>query len=355
MVSFIISLDTSFSMADNFFQLFLNEPFVKDSEVIVVVDGCHNIHIHNLLSQLLKKHENLKVFFNEKQGYSVANNFGVKMSSGNFLFFINSDVFASSDCFKKILDALKDGIAECVQPLLLYPQTNMVQCAGTFFGPYFKDHLFDGNRADAPIVKKSGYRQALTSALYAMPKDVFWEYNGFDEFYFNKLESFELSYKLTLHKQRCYYLADAIAYHSRGAGRGQYNFDFRQQEAYFWSRFGNSVVADITFYLNQQITPEMQQHSYHALILNQIRTWPKILEKVNLSFSCINEKTIYSTTHINLFDTLSNSYLYDVMPIAFVVSNINQLRGNKYWFQIRNNPNDIIIDNYANLISITEL
>lgn len=355
MVSFIISIDTSFPMASNFFELFLNDPFVNENEVIVIVDGCNNIKIHTMLQKLSAQNANLKVFFKEKLGYGAANNFGVKMSAGKYLFFINSDIFTSSSCYEKMLEALKNGAAECVQPLLLYPQTNTVQCAGTFFGPYFKAHLFEGNSPHAPVVKKNGYRQALTSALYAMPRDVFEEYGGFDEFYFNKLESFELSYKLTLNKQRCLYLADAVAYHSCGAGRGQYNLDYFQQEAYFWSRFGSTVSPDLCAYLTQQITSSMQTQSYYAIILNQIRSWPQLLKKLPLNFSHIHESPLVTHTKINLLDTLPNSFLTDPLPLAFVVSNISQLRANKYWIELRNNPYDIVIDNCANLLLASEL
>ncbi len=342
-------------MTNNFFEMFLKEQFVKSSEIIVVVDGCDNIRVHSLLQTLASQNPNLSVFFKDKMGYGIANNFGVKMSSGDYLFFINSDIFASSVCYRKMLNVLENKQAECVQPLLLYPQTNTVQCAGTFFGPYFKDHLFDGNKSNAKIVLESGYRQALTSALYAMPRDVFDEYGGFDEFYFNKLESFELSYKITLNKQRCLYLSEAIAYHSRGAGRGQYSFNFSQQEAYFWSRFGSKVVPDIHLYLSKQITNEMKNHSYYVIILNQIRSWPQILNKLPLNYTHVYENNLLPISNINLFDNLPSSFLSNPIPMAFIVPNIRHIRSNKYWMELRGNPNDIVIDNFANLISVSEL
>lgn len=42
MVSFIISVDTTYEMADNFFELFFSHKFVKQSEIVVVVDGNYN-------------------------------------------------------------------------------------------------------------------------------------------------------------------------------------------------------------------------------------------------------------------------------------------------------------------------
>lgn len=45
MVSFIISIDTSFAMSNNFFSLFLSEDFVKESEIVVILDGISNIKL----------------------------------------------------------------------------------------------------------------------------------------------------------------------------------------------------------------------------------------------------------------------------------------------------------------------
>lgn len=84
------------------------------------------------------------MIYSSKIGYGKANNLGVKHSTGEYLFFINTDIFIEDGCFEKMLAVLNGGIADCVQPLLIYPQSNLVQCAGTFFGPYFKDHLLMG-------------------------------------------------------------------------------------------------------------------------------------------------------------------------------------------------------------------
>lgn len=352
MVSFIISLDTTYEMADNFFNTFLADSFVKNSEVIVVVDGNYNLKIQNLLHQLKIKNSNMKIFFIEKSGYGKANNFGVKNSTGEYLFFINSDIFAEKGCFEKMYATLQTGVADCVQPLLLYPQNNLVQCAGTFFGPYFKEHLFDGNKADADIVQQDGPRQALTSALYAMKRSTFEELGGFDEFYYNKLESFELSYKIYLSGKTCWYLSSAKAWHSRGAGRNLYSFNFKQQEAYFWSRYGNNITPDIHTYINQQMYPEMEKISYYTIMMSQIRSWKTILEQTNLKCSSYIEMPWIGPDTFNLWNIFPNTLLNMPEPLLLIVENIKYLRNNKYWFQVRNNSNDIAIDRYANLVKI---
>jgi glycosyltransferase involved in cell wall biosynthesis len=341
-------------MVENFFHLFLRDEFVRSSEVIVIVDGYLNVQIHKYLLDLSKEHRNIVVKFEKKMGYGKANNIGVSMATGEFIFFINCDVFADEGCFKTMLNFLIRGVADCIQPLLIYPQTNLVQCAGTFFGQYFKDHLFDGNYVDAPIVQRDGKRQALTSALYAMKKHTFLELNGFDEFYYNKLESFELSYKLSLRGLVCWYTAKARAWHSRGGGRDLYTFDFRQQEAYFWSRFGKSIRPDIADYLLAQIKPSMGNKTYYAIVLSQIRSWRKIFAMLPFNLNEYVEMPWVAPGALNLWHIFPSTVMRYPGPLVLAVENIRNLGPNKYWFQLRNNPEDIVVDAYANLVNISE-
>ncbi len=352
MNSFIISVDSSFEMTNNFFEQFLAEPYVQQSEVITIVDGSDSYLLREYLKRLESKYDNLQVYFQSKVGYGIANNIAVEKAHGSVLFFINTDVFADSKCFSAIETAISRNLGDCVQPLLLYPQNNLVQCAGTFFGNYFKDHLFDGNIPSAPIVTQSGLRQALTSALYAMKRETFIRAGGFDPFYFNKLESFELSYKLTLSGKKCYYLAEAHAYHSRGGGRSQFRLDFTQQEAYFWTRYGMTVTPDIHVYLERQLLPEMKNHSYYSLILNQHRDWNSILDKISLTIKEIRAMPWIDHGTLNLFDILPHAFVHNKTPLLLIVNSIKQLRSNKQWFLLRNNPYDIAMDNYANLVFV---
>ena len=354
MVSFIISIDTTYEMADNFFTLFFTHYFVQQSEVVIVVDGNYNLEIRNMLNKLKENTSNVKIIYLPKVGYGQANNVGVQNSSGEYLFFINTDIFAEEGCFEKMYDALHNKIADCVQPLLIYPQSNLVQSAGTFFGPYFKDHLFDGNKMDALIVNKDGPRQALTSALYAMKRTVFDQFNGFDEFYYNKLEGFELSYKIYLAGQTCWYLSSARAWHSRGGGRNLYSFDFRQQEAYFWARYGSNIKPDIADFINKQLEASMLDLRYYAVMMSQIRSWTSILQETELQCSNIVEMPWVGPNAFNLWNIFPSYLLKCPEPLLLIVENIKYLRGNKYWFEVRDNRSDLAVDRFANLVNIYE-
>jgi len=357
MISFIVSVDSSFEMTNNFFEHFLKDSFALDSEIIVITDAISNIKIITYLNSLKKKYGQIRLIKEtKKSGYGKVNNIAVSYAKGKYLFFINVDVFAQKRCFDNMLSCLEIQKVDCVQPLLIWPQNNLVQCAGTTFGPYFKNHLFAGNKIDAEIVNIPGERQALTSALYAMKKETFDSYGGFDEFYFNKLESFELSYKIFLNKGKLYYLPSAKAYHSQGAARNQYYFDFYQQSAYFWTRFGHDVMLnyDLHNYLNSQIKDEFRDRIFHGISFSHIRSWPDILKKVNLKFRDYSEFPWFDPKKLNLYDILPN-YIHKLnIPIAFMVENIRNLENNKIWFETRQ-QNDLVLDTYGNLVEAKNL
>lgn len=355
-VSFIISVDSSFEMLSNFFESFLRNDFVKESEIIVVNDCSCNISILNYLNQIKLQNTNVVIINLEtKSGYGISNNIGVDNSTNDYLFFINTDVFAQDECFPKMYKCLQDGYADCVQPLLIWPQNMRIQCAGSFFGPYYKNHLFAGRKPDTIDFQKIPQnRQALTSALYAMKKETFYKYGHFDEFYYNKLESFELSYKLTLNNKKCICLTDAIAYHSQGAGRGQYYFDFYQQEARFWTNFGNKITPDIVEYYKMQIDDCMYSEVYSVIAITQTRSVKELISSTGLRICSYNEINGINPNRINLYDLLPYTIHRLGISVIFYVENITNLLGNIRWFESRK-CRDIAMDTYGNLLYVNQI
>ena len=352
-VSFIISIDSSFEMTNNFFEHLLQDDFAKKSEIVVVLDAITNCNTIKYLKKIASLNTNIKLHFLDKKiGYGKANNYAVKQSQNNILYFINTDVFAEKDCFPKMYNALMQKNVACVQPLLIWPQNNRTQCAGSTFGPYYKKHLFAGRALDSiDLVNYPQDRPALTSALYAMRKEDFFEQGMFDEFYFNKLESFELSLKLYLSGKRCLCIHNAIAYHSQGTGRNQYYFDFYQQEAYFWTKMGAQFRSDIHNHYKRQLTNAMKEHTYYVLSICHVRTVKESLEELGISYLDFYELNGLSPNNINLYELLPYSLHQLDIPLLFFVENIMDLTKNKRWFETRKcvTP-DLVIDTYGNLL-----
>lgn len=356
MVSFIISVDNSYELMDNFIYHFFKSNFVIDNQSVFVIDANYDLRIHKLLKDAQKKYSNIKIIFSDtKLGYGRANNLAVSKCDGEYLFFINTDVFAENDCFEKMFDILKNNRADCVQPLLIWPQNKLVQCAGSTFGPYFKNHLYAGRRADHPCVLKSGPRQALTSALYAMKKTTFYDMGQFDAFYYNKLESFELSLKISIAGGLCWYASEAKAYHAQGCSRNMYSFDFRQQEARFWCYFGDKYIIDINEYFNKQILPPMLGKQYDVICFSQVQSWKSILEQLPLKYQGYYDYQGIDANKINLIDLVPSYILYANNPLIFLVDNINDLKKNKLYIQQSKQTGNIVLDTYGNLVDFDEL
>ena len=70
------------------------------------------------------------------------------------LIFINTDIFPVGDCIDNILYMLNSNekIA-AVQPMLLYPQTNLVQSTGHVFSEFKSGQLFAYRSPKSEIVK----------------------------------------------------------------------------------------------------------------------------------------------------------------------------------------------------------
>lgn len=356
-ISFIISVDSSFEMTNNFFEHLLQDEFAKKSEIIVVLDAITNSNIIMYLKNIAVSNKNINLhFLDTKSGYGKANNYAVLQSHNDILYFINTDVFADKDCFRKMYTALMNPNVACVQPLLIWPQNNRIQCAGSTFGPYYKKHLFAGRSLesiDLSVFPQD--RPALTSALYAMKKEDFFSYGMFDEFYYNKLESFELSLKLSLSGKRCLCIHDAIAYHSQGTGRNQYYFDFYQQEAYFWIKMGEQFKADIHNHYVRQLSEEMLKNTYYVISICQIRTVKETIEKLGIMYLDFYEINGLSPNKINLYELLPFSLHKLEIPLLFFVENIMDLTKNKHWFESRNCKDDLAIDTYGNLLYVKQI
>ena len=86
-VSFIIAIDSSFEMTNNFFEELLKSTFVKESEVVIVNDVVDSVRTLNYLNLIHNKNKNIKLINLEtKTGYGKANNIGVDNSEGKYLF-----------------------------------------------------------------------------------------------------------------------------------------------------------------------------------------------------------------------------------------------------------------------------
>lgn len=355
--SIIVPFDNDFELINNFCENLLQTTEFSDGEVIFVSDGCRDIRTLSYL----RERERTNTFFHlieseQRQGYSITNNVGVRKSKGDYLVFINSDVLPNDGSILKLISVLDtDETIGMVQGLLIYPQNGRVQSTGHLFTEYQNCHVYAGEKSDAPIIKKSGVRQALTTAFCAIRRTDFLMVGMFDELYYNAFEGMEMSLKISQLGKKCFYCAEAIAYHIVGGSRSNIQFNNEIAAHVFWARWNDKVTVDIHTYIRPQIPAIVQSISYFWIQSSSILGWTSVLEKLDISISgSIDLPDRFSKT-IDLYRNLPFASLDFPTPYLFTVDNLSNLQGNKKWISDRNNPRDIVIDSHGLFRYLREL
>lgn len=340
----------------NFFGFLL--PSVKpDDEMIIVCDGCDSIITMNYLESMAKRDSRIHLLkTKEKMGFAKANNLAVSVAVSETLIFINTDVFPVGKCIDNLLNMLNcnEKIA-AVQPLLLYPQTGLVQSTGHVFSELKSGQLFSMRSPADGIVKQSAPRQALTMALCAVKKKVFSLMGGFNEIYYNSHEGMELTLKISLQGYVCMYCAEATAYHCAGVARKKTAFDISRQRAYFYQRWHRYIINDLEKYLSQQINFNMDFDEYIVYNLSSSTDWTRILEELRIN--CAQEIVLEERFEekINLYDCISFTSLNYPGAYLFLCDSFSQIASNKNWIRNRNNNIDLVMDLNGNLLHLHTL
>ena len=356
MVSYIIAMDNTYALMSNFFGFLL--PSVKPhDEIIIVCDGCDGLATMNYLESMAQKESRIQLIRSkEKLDFAKANNLAVNAATSETLIFINTDIFPDSNCIDNMLYMLNyDEKIAAVQPLLLYPQTDLVQSTGHVFSEFKSGQLFAHRNPKSKIIKESAPRQALTMALCAVKKKIFSELGGFNELYYNSHEGMELTLKMSLHGYICMYCAEAVAYHCTGVARQKVSFDISRQRAYFYQQWHSHITNDLERYLSQQMNFNMDFSEYIVYNISSSPDWTRILEDLRINYTQEIVLAERFEEKINLYDCISFTSLYYPGPYLFLCDSFTQIASNTNWICNRNNPSDLVMDLNGNLLHLLTL
>lgn len=103
-VSFIIPTYNRENLIGKTIDSIKNLSGLKDYEIIVIDDNSSDNTIN-----MLKKYPKIRIIKNQvNKGPAVCRNQGILASKGKYLFFIDSDVFLTKDCFEKLYKSLQE-------------------------------------------------------------------------------------------------------------------------------------------------------------------------------------------------------------------------------------------------------
>ena len=168
---------------------------------------------------------------NKNEGFSRANNQGLKMSSGQYILFLNPDTLLPQDCFTKCI-AFMDGHPDAgalgvkmVNGKGIYlkeskrgfpsPAVSFWKLSGItglfprskYFAKYYMGHLSEN---ESRIV------EVLCGAFFFVKKEVIDKTGGFDERFFMYAEDIDLSFRILQAGYNNYYFPGVTITHYKG-------------------------------------------------------------------------------------------------------------------------------------------
>ena len=81
---------------------------LKDIEIIIINDGSPD-NSQQIIDSYAQKYKNIKPYIKENGGLSDARNFGIKKASGEYLAFLDSDDYVTTDMYEKMYEKAKSG------------------------------------------------------------------------------------------------------------------------------------------------------------------------------------------------------------------------------------------------------
>ena len=210
-------------------------------EVLIVDDGSTDGTKEFLLTLPFP----YRVFFNEKnKGYAKNNNYAAREAKGEFICFLNNDVFVQGNWLLPMIEVFQTkkmvGMVGNVQRL-----ANSIKYdhMGVVFAPQANPRHYGQGFLYRPFKGKVKKWSAVTAACCVITLELFEAVGGFDEDYLNGCEDVDLCLKISERGKVNYVVHDSVVFHVKGASDGRKNFNDRNAQILL-DRWKTSIVSN---------------------------------------------------------------------------------------------------------------
>jgi GT2 family glycosyltransferase len=225
-------------------------------EVIVIDNGSDEIATLKIFDAWKRKEpQRFKVFtLDIPFNYSLLNNYGVSVSKGDYLLFLNNDTeIFTSDWIEAMVEQAQRSSVGAVGALLLYPD-NTIQHAGVVLGIQgVAGHGHKNFQISAPgyfsrLLCVSNYA-AVTAACMMSRRDVYDQVNGFDETLKVAFNDVDFCLKIREQGYQNILLPHVVLYHYESKSRGledtpEKQARFRKEIEIMQNRWANLIAND---------------------------------------------------------------------------------------------------------------
>jgi len=263
---------------------------------LIVVDNGSTDETQLFLKQFQTTHDNCEIILNDRNlGFAIGNNQGIKKAKGQYLVFLNNDVFVTSNWLTELINCLKaNPKVGIVGTKLVYPQSRKIQHAGVVFSLKGKPfHIYRNQRSTNRRVNIQKLYDAVTAACMLIRGNVIKELGGFDErFKIGGYEDVDLCLRARLRKYKILYCPKSeMVHYEYGSFRQIERFNEIAKENFkiFMKKWGKLfkyyVDSSLTFYLKLKYQFLSLQFIEFVKNLIPLKLWQKLQKMFYSGFS----------------------------------------------------------------------
>jgi GT2 family glycosyltransferase len=217
-ISVIILMHNNVSMTGRCLQSLALAVAGLDHEVILLDNGSsQDACLLNEFGDAFRRFKLIRS--DENLSFSIGNNHCVNQASGQWLLFLNNDVFLGQDSIDHLIKPMiEDAETAATGGKLLFPGERYVQHAG--ISQMLWDHPSNfgvGARPDDGRILEQRASFALSGAMLCVDRSSFELINGFDERYIWGTEDIDLCLKIRAAGRNTIYCPEAVAVHHESA------------------------------------------------------------------------------------------------------------------------------------------
>lgn len=353
----------------NIFDLFITSLLksIEYSTQIILIDDHSPQNVADKI-KTLSQHSYDKIYIESVRheyncGSSKCINEALSMIKGKIVAIIDSDTIISENWQSVIVDTLHDKEIGGIGAVLLYPQTNGVQCCGITYTLGTGRH-FMLNASPRNLFNHIYEVQSSIFAFFVTTIDVIRKTGMLDTCFFNGYE--DIDYQMRIRKQGYKIVIQPRLkfYHWERSNGLHREYNRRSNLGILWKKHGDFIKEDLWDFIFQQFSEKQIGNAYVGIDLcasrqDAVAFWEHVAK---MNSGLISQHIDYSysvedSMSIWLLQIIHYDFFRTPEPILFLCDNFVQLLGNDYWLKMREkySKSDIIVDLYGNVIEFNAL
>lgn len=354
-MSIIITYYSGLNIMKNcLFHLYESLKTTKYLYEIIIVNDNPDIK----LEKFLQEFSSAKIINHEvNKGHPAACNTGAKIAKGKYLIFMDCDIFVSDNWIENIFltyNSLPNIGA--VSTTVLNMNTNKIHMTGVAIHQVDMLKILRGSDI-RNITQNYEYFDFLSSACIMIPKNIFFEVNGFDELFFNSDGDLDLTYRIHMQGYNLITAFRSIVYHKGGVAGSMRRLSISDTKALFFKKWGDDLPDGLNK-LEQLFSEFANKNilSNRYVLINLCKTLvlndyiKAIKQCLNIEIIQVyNFKQYYDYSGISFMDFINNNLAHFNIPFIFFSDNFLCVSNNYFWFKSRTCKKDITIDINGNI------